>query len=263
MFKKTEFPALKGLEITRPIIFFDLETTGVDVAEDRIVEIALLKYHPDGRVEDFHSYIDPERAIPKAASDVHGVTAMTVLEAPTFKDIAPALNSFFADSDIGGYNSNNFDIKMLFREFERAGIFFNYTDKALLDVCNIFKLRENRTLTAAVKFYVNEEIEEAHTAMGDVISTVKVLNGQFEKYDDLEPEITALARYSCYDQEIVDVSGNFYRSEKTGEIHFAKGKHKGKRCIDCRDYLRWMAGEESFPMDTKYVIKCLLRDGKY
>lgn len=249
------------LNLQKPICFIDLETTGTSTSEDRIVEIAILKVtqlEATMTEESKCLKINPQIPIPKGASDVHGITDEMVKDAPTFKQISKGVLEFIEDCDIAGFNIIAFDVPLLFNEFERVGVNWDYKSHMLIDVCNIFKIREERTLSAAVQFYCNEKHEDAHGAEGDNEATKKVFFRQLEMYQDLPSDIVELSLYSNYGKQVVDINGFFVKDE-SGEIIFRTGKHKGKVAKKEKDYLQWMTGPKAtFSSDTKKIAQQLL-----
>ncbi len=233
------------LNLERPIIFFDLETTGTNVTHDRIVELSYIKIYPDGREEKKTRRINPEMPIPPASTAIHHITDEDVKDEPTFRQIAKSLLSIFEGSDIAGYNSNKFDVPVLMEEFGRCGINFDIAGRRFIDVQNIFHKMEQRTLVAAYKFYCGANLEDAHSALADTQATYEVLLGQLAKYPELEND--DLAARIVLDDNDVPV--------------FNFGKHKGKAV---RDVLRrepsffdWIM-QGDFPKNTKDVL-CQLK----
>lgn len=241
----------------RPICFFDLETTGTDKMNDRIVEIAIIEW--DGEIKNqYHSYVNPGMPIPSAATEVHGITNEMVLKAPFFKTIAEDVFSFIAGCDLGGFNSNAFDIPMLYVELNRSGLNLDLKDINFIDACNIFKRKEERTLSAASKFYTGDPHENAHSAMDDVLATINVFNAQLERYPELKEKSQAeLAVYCNYDRPRCDLAGNF-QIDNDGDYIFTFGKHKGLKAKTQPDYLLWMYRQDFLP-DTKQIIQSLLK----
>lgn len=239
----------------KPIVFFDLETTGTDVQKDRIVEIAIIKIDGDQQIE-YSTRVNPGIPIPKTASDVHGITDDLVKEYPSFNMIAQQVFNMFDGCDIGGYNSNTFDIPMLYNELLRRGLQLDLSASSFLDACVIFKRMESRTLTAAVKFYLDNDHEGAHGALADVRATIEVLKAQKERYRDLSNlSIQELALYCNYDKPRADLSGNF--AIENGEYMMNFGKHKGTKAKECKSYLSWMLQQDFMP-DTKAIIVKIL-----
>ncbi|RZK48664.1 MAG: 3'-5' exonuclease [Pedobacter sp.] len=253
------------LNLKRPLAFFDLEATGVNVGADRIVEIAILKINIDGSQELKTCRVNPEIKIPLEASLIHGIYDEDVKDLPTFKEIALDIQDFLGDSDLAGYNSNKFDIPLLLEEFLRSGIDFNMSDRKTVDVQNIFHQMEQRTLKAAYKFYCHQELENAHQAEADIKATYEVLLAQLEKYKDVEFEskdgvksvpvqndIDALHNFTNLNK-VVDFAGRMVYNEEGKEvINF--GKHKGKVVEDVfsmePSYYSWMK-QGDFPLYTK------------
>jgi DNA polymerase-3 subunit epsilon len=240
------------LKLERPICFLDVETTGVDVEKDRIVELSILKLFPDG-LENLKSIrINPGISIPKEASDIHGITDDLVKDLPKFEAYSKGIFDFIQDSDVVGYNSNRFDVPFIYYSLQRAGIDWDWHSINLVDVCGIFKIKEERTLAAAVKFYVGEDHQGSHTAEGDVKATRAVFFHQLARYEDLPKDFKELARFSNWGNDIVDMAGKFTKDEK-GNIIFNFGKHKGKIAKTEKAYLQWMCNQGDFPSDTKKI----------
>lgn len=250
------------LSLKKPIVFFDLETTGTDVAKDRIVEISILKLHPDGKKEMKTRRVNPGIPIPRGASEVHGIYDEDVREEPTFKALAKSLAQFIGNSDLAGYNSNKFDVPLLVEEFLRVGVDFEISQRNLVDVQNIFHKMEQRTLVAAYKFYCQKDLENAHSAEADNIATYEVLEAQIERYSELENDIEYLAEFSMR-QKNADLIGRIVYDEEGNEV-FNFGKHKGKSVSsvlkDEPSYYAWMM-KGDFPEYTKKILtKIKLRD---
>ena len=257
------------LKLKRPLVFFDLETTGVNVATDRIVEVSFLKVMPDGEETVYTKKINPEIPIPAESSFFHGIYDEDVKDAPNFKAIAVELAAFIADGDLAGYNSNKFDVPMLMEEFLRAGVDFSLEGRAFVDVQNIFHQMEQRTLKAAYKFYCNENLENAHTAEADVRATYEVLKAQLEKYEGAAFEdkhgvvshpvvndVEALHAFTNLSKP-VDFAGRLvYNADGQETINF--GKHKGKPIVEVFEqepsYYAWMQNGD-FPLYTKKVLE--------
>lgn len=251
------------MNLIRPLVFFDLETTGTDVSNDRIVEFGAIKIYPDspGNVKNMtgtmHYRINPGIPIPPSATAVHGITDEDVKDKPTFSDLSFEILSFFLDSDIAGFNCLKFDLPLLYTEFHRAGINWHYKNHKLIDVRNIFIQKESRDLSSAVKFYLNKDLENAHGAIVDTAATIEVFKAQLEKYQDLPQTIEELEIYSNYGNKILDLKGSF-KYNADNEIVFNFGKHKDKLAIRERSYLEWML-KSDFPEDTKDIIRGLLK----
>jgi len=245
-----------NLKFERPIVFFDLETTGLNVAKDRIVSITVLKVMPDGSTEGKSAIINPEIKIPKEASDVHGITNEMVEGKPTFKQISKSLHVFMKDCDIAGYNNNVFDNVMLCEEFSRVGLNFPEGFVRSIDVCAIFKKMEQRTLAAAYKFYVNKDLDDAHTSTADTIATLEILAAQLNKYDELKGKTIDEISDFCKTDNRVDLAGKIIKNEQ-GEYLFNFGKHKNEKISDNKKYAEWMLTQD-FSCNTKAVIKDVL-----
>lgn len=259
------------LNLSKPIVFFDLETTGVKVATDRIVEIALLKIMPDDTQELYLTKINPGIPIPAVVTKIHGISDEDVKDSPSFKDIAHKLNHFIGNADLAGYNSNKFDIPLLFEEFLRADINFEIKGRRLVDVQNIFHKMEQRTLSAAYRFYCNNELIDAHSAEADTRATYEILLAQIEKYQindenkantnknpSISNDIQALHDFSSSNLS-ADLVGHIGFDEMRNEI-FNFGKYKGHLVEDVfkkePSYYDWMMKSE-FPLLTKNVITAI------
>ncbi len=244
------------LNLTKPIIFFDLETTGIDVATDRIVELSIVRIENNGNRQSMTMRLNPEKHIPAEASAVHGIFDADVKDCPTFKDKAEELKKIFDGCDLAGFNSNRFDIPVLAEEFIRAGVIIDLNSPRRVDVQNIYHKLERRTLTAAYKFYCNKDLENAHSALADTEATLEVLEAQLDHYpEELKNDIEFLADYSSRDN-FVDFAGRFAYNEKGEEIvNF--GKHKGRLVKDVLrvepSYYNWMM-QSDFTMNTKQVL---------
>ncbi|HPF11629.1 MAG TPA: 3'-5' exonuclease [Flavobacteriaceae bacterium] len=243
------------LQLHKPICFFDLETTGINVASDRIVEISILKVFPNGNRESHTWRVNPEMPIPKQASAVHGITDEMVASEPTFRELASTVYQLLKDSDLGGFNSNRFDIPLLAEELLRAEIDFDMKKALSVDVQTIFHKMEKRTLEAAYKFYCDKTLEDAHSAAADTMATYEVLKAQLAKYPDLENNIPFLADFSSH-REFADFAG-FIGYDKNGEEVFNFGKHKGVLVEEVLEkepgYFGWLLNAD-FPLYTKKVL---------
>ncbi len=243
------------LVLQRPICFFDLETTGINVAKDRIVEIAILKVFPNGNKESKTWLVNPEMKIPKEVIAVHGITDEKVANEPTFKQLANEIYALIKDSDLGGFNSDRFDIPLLAEEMLRADIDFDMKNRRSVDVQTIFHKMEKRTLGAAYKFYCDKELIDAHAAAADTLATYEVLLAQIEKYSDLENDVAALSDFSTRKKSL-DFAG-FILEDKNGEPIFSFGKHKFKKVADVLEsepgYYSWIM-QADFPLYTKKVL---------
>lgn len=219
------------IELTKPIIWFDTETTGVNVATDRIIEIGCVKINPDGSRDPRLMRLNPGVPIPATASDVHGIFDKDVETASTFARVGRGMYNFFKGCDIGGFNSNDFDVVLLAEEFSRIGIFFPDPGTRFVDANVIFKKMEARTLTAAVRFYLDEDHEGAHSAREDTEATIRVFEAQLQKYDDLKKmtfdELCVFSSYDDPELTKIDIGGKICR-DKNGQYIYNFGKHKGK-----------------------------------
>ncbi len=245
------------LNLKRPIIFFDLETTGIDTVHDRIVELCYIKVWPNGNEESKAMRINPMMHIPEQSSNIHGIYDDDVKDCPTFKDIAADLLKVMEGSDLAGFNSNKFDIPLLCEEFLRAGFNFDITNSQCVDVQNIYHKLERRTLIAAYKYYCGKDLENAHSAMADTRATLEVLEAQLDRYpEDLKNDISFLAEFSRMNNN-VDFAGRIIRNDKGVEV-FNFGKHRGKAVADVLrridpNYYPWMM-QGDFPQNTKQVL---------
>ncbi|MBO7467631.1 MAG: 3'-5' exonuclease [Bacteroidaceae bacterium] len=250
------------LNITKPVVFFDLETTGTSVTNDRIVEISYLKVFPDGREISKTSRVNPGMPIPPQATSVHHISDEDVKDCPTFAQIAREIANVFEGSDIAGFNSNRFDIPMLAEEFLRAGVDFDFSKHRFIDVQVIFHKMEQRTLTAAYKFYCGKDLDDAHSAAGDTRATYEVLKAQLDRYDNLQNDVKWLSDYTSFTRN-VDFSGHFIYDDNGKEI-INFGKYKGRSLAEVikRDpsYYDWIM-KSDFPLNTKQVLtKIRLRE---
>ncbi|WP_436415117.1 exonuclease domain-containing protein [Petrimonas sp.] len=251
------------LNLKNPLVFFDLETTGINITKDRIVEISLLKVHPNGKEEIKSRRINPEMPIPSLATAIHGITDDDVKDCPTFKQVAKSLADMLEGCDLAGFNSSRFDVPMLSEEFLRAGVDFDMSKRKFVDVQIIFHKKEPRTLEAAYKFYCDKELENAHSAEADTVATYEVLKSQLERYPDLENDIAFLSKeYSSFNNN-VDFAGRIVLDENSVEV-FNFGKHKGKPVAQILrnepSYYSWMM-DGDFPLNTKQMLtKIRLRE---
>ncbi|WP_159950763.1 3'-5' exonuclease [Polaribacter septentrionalilitoris] len=244
------------LNLTKPIVFFDLETTGVNIGTDRIVEISILKVFPNGNKESKTWLVNPEIEIPKEATDVHGITNEEVVTEPTFKELAPKVSEMIADSDLAGFNSNRFDIPLLAEELMRAGIDFDMKTRKAIDIQVIFHKKEQRTLSAGYQFYCGKELEGAHGAEADTNATYEILLAQLEKYDDIENSVDALSEFSTHGKR-ADFAGFILMNDEDKEI-FSFGKYKGRTVEEVLKenpgYNNWIQNAD-FPLYTKKVLR--------
>ena len=265
------------LHLKKPLVIFDLETTGTDLSKDRIVELAMIKLSPDGTVEkkpeqrgpEHRGLIKPERPIPIETSLIHGIYDADVVDKPTFRQYAKSMSEFIEGCDLGGFNSNRFDVPFLAEEFLRAGIDFGVEERNLIDVQNIFHMMEQRTLRAAFRFYCDKELDGAHEALPDTEATLEVLLAQLERYetkvvkasngDDIGPvpvDMDALHIF-CQRQRFADLAGRFVYDD-ADQVLFNFGQHKGKTVESILranpGYFGWMMGAD-FPEYTKRVLR--------
>lgn len=251
------------LNLKRPIVFFDLETTGINIMTDRIVEVSLLKVFPDGTTDVRSHRLNPTVPIPPETTAVHHITDDDVRDCPTFADMAAELHEFFDGCDIAGFNSNKFDVPMLIEEFGRCGLPFDVDGRKFIDVQNIFHKKEQRTLVAAYRFYCGRELEGAHSALADTRATYEVLLGQLEKYDDLDNDVDALAEYSRQGRNL-DLAGRIVLNDNDQPI-FNFGKHKGKQVEEVfrrePGFFTWILSGD-FPKNTKDVVLRLMTQYK-
>jgi len=259
------------LNLKRPLCFLDLETTGINIGKDRIVEICLIKVMPDGAEEVLEQRINPEMPIPAEVTALHGISDFDVKDKPTFKEFAPSLLKFIGNSDLAGFNALRFDIPLLVEEFMRAEIDFDIRTRRIVDVQNIFHKMEPRNLSAAYKFYCNKELENAHTALSDTKATLEILKSQLVRYENtdflntdgvvsqpVKNNIEALASFS-QQHPGADLAGHIIYNENGKEI-FNIGKHKGKLVEEVfrvePQYYEWMMRAD-FPLYTKKIITAI------
>lgn len=245
------------LHLSRPVVFFDLETTGLEVSKDRVVQIAMIKFSPDGRQEDFMMMINPGIPIPSSASAIHHITDADVANAPQFEKAAVAISAFVQGCDLGGYNALKFDLPLLTAEFQRCGHVFPDPQTATADAYQIFVKKEKRDLAAAYAFYCGKTLENAHDARADVSATLEVFLKQIERYGDLGPTVADIQRMT-EPVNSLDAAGKLQKNE-IGEIVFTFGKNRGKKVADCLDYARWMLGAD-FSADTKDILRKVIAD---
>ena len=245
-----------NLSLTKPIIFFDLETTGVNIATDRIVEISILKVFPNGNKESKTWLVNPEIEIPAEASAIHGITNEKVVMEPTFKELAITVNDMIYDCDLAGFNSNRFDIPLLAEELMRAGIDFDMKNRKAIDVQVIFHKKEQRTLSAGYQFYCGKNLDDAHSAEADTNATYEILLAQLDKYSDIENTVDALSEFSSHGER-ADFAGFVLFNDDKKEI-FSFGKYKGRTVeevlIENPGYHAWMQNAD-FPLYTKKVLR--------
>ena len=243
------------LNLKNPLVFFDLETTGIDIVKDRIIEISYVKVFPNGKEESKTMRINPGMPIPPASTAIHGITDDDVKDCPLFKNVAKQLAAQIEGCDLAGYNSNRFDIPLLAEEFLRAGVDIDLTRRKFIDVQTIFYKMEQRTLAAAYKFYCQKSLENAHTAAADTMATYEVLKAQLDRYPELKNDVTFLSEFSSFTNN-VDFAGRMVYNEKNQEV-FNFGKYKG-RLVEVflkqePAYYSWMMNGD-FPLNTKQKL---------
>lgn len=245
-----------NVKLKKPLVFFDLETTGVNIGTDRIVEIAILKVHPNGNKESYTWLVNPEIEIPAEATAVHGITNEKVVTEPTFKELAPKVNEVIEGCDLAGFNSNRFDIPLLAEELMRAGIDFDMSERKAIDVQVIFHKKEQRNLSAGYKFYCGKILEDAHSAAADTKATFEILEAQIDRYDDLDNTVEALSEFSTHSKR-ADFAGFILFNEEKKEI-FSFGKYKGRLVEEVLKenpgYNSWIQNAD-FPLYTKKVLR--------
>ena len=246
------------LQLKRPLCFFDLETTGVQISKDRIVEISILKIFPNGTQESKTWLVNPEMPIPAETTEIHGITNEKVANEPVFKQIATTIYDMIKGCDLGGFNSNRFDIPLLAEELLRVGVDFDMKSTVAIDVQTIFHKMEKRTLSAAYKFYCDKDLENAHSAEADTIATYEVLKAQLDRYPELENDMKFLSEFSSR-KAFADFAG-FIAFNKEGKEIFSFGKHKGKLVETVMDqepgYFGWLQNAD-FPLYTKKVLTAI------
>ena len=243
------------LDLERPICFFDLETTGTSIVNDRIIEIAIIKIFPEGSKKEKVWRVNPQCPIPKGATLIHGITDEDVENEPSFKELSNDIYNFIKNSDLAGYNLDRFDIPLLVEEMLRANIDFNFDNVKSIDVQTIFHKMEQRTLAAALKFYCNKEHKNAHSALADTRATYDVLLGQLRKYDELKSDVKFLSKFST-NKKLVDFAG-FIVYDEDGDESFSFGKHKGEKVKTIMKkepgYFGWIMNAD-FPIYTKKIL---------
>ncbi len=252
-----------NLNLTKPLAFFDLETTGIDVSKDRIVEIAVVKVLPDNSVLEVVDRVNPGIPIPKGASDVHGIHDEDVKDAPRFADIAKKYFDLLNDSDWAGYNSHRFDFPFVVEEFGRSGFVFDMSERKLVDVQRVFHLMEPRNLSAAYKFYCEKILDGAHGALADTRATLQILGAQLDRYPEkIKNDISFLHNFTK-DGDFVDLSRRMYRDNGVPKFNF--GKHKGRPVAEVLkfepNYYDWIM-KSDFPLDFKDKLTALKNEMK-
>ncbi len=243
------------LKLTKPLVFFDLETTGINIATDRIVEISILKVNPNGKEEIYTQRVNPIISIPKEVSDIHGITNEDVVNEPTFNEIAQKVSDLIKGCDLAGFNSNRFDIPLLAEEMLRSKVDFDMKNRLAIDVQTIFHKMEQRNLSAGYRFYCDKELENAHSAEADTLATYEILKAQIDKYDELENDTKKLSEFSIQ-RKRADFAGFILFNDQNEEI-FSFGKYKGRKVSDVLNenpgYFNWIQNAD-FPLYTKKVL---------
>ena len=244
-----------NITLERPMVFFDLETTGIQIATDRIVEISILKVFPNGNKESKTWLVNPEMEIPKEAFDIHGISNEKVVTEPTFNELAAEVSKMIEGCDLAGFNSNRFDIPLLAEEMLRANVNFDMQNRKAIDVQVIFHKKEQRTLSAGYAFYCDKDLENAHSAEADTMATYEILEAQIAKYDDVESDVDFLSSYSTHSKR-ADFAGFILLDSEEVAI-FSFGKYKGTKVVDVfrtnPGYYNWMQNAD-FPLYTKKVL---------
>jgi DNA polymerase-3 subunit epsilon len=243
------------LKLSKPICFFDLETTGIDISKDRIVEIAIFKVFPNGNKESKTWLVNPTIPIPSETTAIHGISNEKVASEPTFAELSSTIYNMIKDCDLAGFNSDRFDIPLLAEELLRAGVDFDMKNTVAVDIQTIFHKKEERTLGAAYKFYCGETLENAHSAQADTMATYEILKSQFDRYSDLPHDMKSLSEYTTR-KKTADFAG-FIIIDKDGDEAFSFGKHKGVKVDKVLEtepgYFSWIQNAD-FPLYTKKVL---------
>ena len=251
------------LNLKNPLIFFDLETTGINITKDKIVEISYIKIYPNGNKETKTLRINPGMPIPPESTQIHHITDADVANAPTFKEVAKELANTVEGCDIAGFNSNRFDLPLLSQEFLNAGVDIDFSRRKFIDVQTIYHKMEQRNLSAAYKFYCGKNLEDAHSALADTAATYEVLKAQLDKYPNLENSVDFLAKFSTQNKN-VDLAGRMIYNDKGVEV-FNFGKYKGKPVEEVLQhdtgYYGWIMNGD-FPLNTKQMLTRIKLRGK-
>ncbi len=247
------------LKLTRPLIFFDIESTGLDTAKDRIIDLSTFSVNPDGTKQITNFRFNPGIPIPPSSTSIHGIKNSDVKDSPFFKDRVEEVYKLFSNCDVAGYNIFNFDIPLLVEEFLRCGKEWPHTDTKAVDAYTIFAKKLPRNLTGAYKFFCDKDLENAHSAEADIRATEEIFNSQLDKYSDIGEDVEHINQFCIEGQKpIVDYAKRLTYNEK-GEVVFNFGKNKGKRVIDEREYARWMY-KTDFPLNTKNALKKIFNE---
>lgn len=249
-----------NIKLERPLAFFDLETTGLDISSDRIIEISILKLFPNGKKISKTWLINPEVTIPKESTLIHGITNEQVKNSPKFKDISIEVKNMLVDADLAGYNSNKFDIPLLMEEFLRCKVDFNLKEKKKIDIQNIFHKMEKRDLTTAYNFYCSKRLTNAHSAESDTKATYEILISQIDKYKNLENNVNFLDNFSNIGEKFIDAAG-FVRINDNNEEIFSFGKYKNRSLKEVFNtnpgYFSWIKNA-NFPIYTKNIVNDII-----
>ena len=253
-----------NLNLRNPLIFFDLETTGIDIATDRIVELSFLKINPNGEEESKTMRINPTVPIPAKVTAIHGISDEDVKDSPTFSEVARSLTRVFEGCDFAGYNSNKFDIPLLAEEFLRCDVDIDLKKRKFIDIQVIFHKKEQRTLSAAYKFYCDKNLEDAHSAEADTRATYEVLKAQLDRYQDLANDMDELSKFSSHNRNVDFLGRIVYDDDGTEVFNF--GKYKGQPVEEVlkKDpgYYGWMMNGQ-FPLYTKNVLTSIKLRGAF
>jgi DNA polymerase-3 subunit epsilon len=248
--------------LTRPLVFFDLETTGTNLGKDRVVEVAMVRVEPDGARVEFNQRVNPGVPIPPSSTEIHGISDADVKDMPPFQEVAPRVAALLKDADVAGYNIRRFDIPLLEEEFRRVGVDWKQGDAKVVDAYEVFQKYVSHSLEGAVRFYCNRSHQDAHSAMADVVATMDVLSAQVERYPDLPRDVEALAAavVPARVEKQVDPQGKLVKTT-TGEIAINFGQHKGQTLSQMAkshpDYLRWILAKDFHPSVMEAVRAAL------
>jgi DNA polymerase-3 subunit epsilon len=247
-----------NIQLDRPIAVFDLETTGINISQDKIIEIAILKIHPDGNKEKYEKRVNPGIKMEPENMAIHGITNEDLADCPSFSEVATEIKTFIEGCDFGGFNSNKFDVPLLVEEMLRVDESFDISDRKFVDVQNIFHKMEKRTLEAAYKFYCDKPLINAHSALADAEATWEILNAQIERYESIAADVDFLSDFSLqHDNSRADFAGRLAKNSKE-EVLYNFGKNRGKTVEQIHKsepgYYGWLMGAD-FPLHTKQVLK--------
>lgn len=245
-----------NVQMSKPIIFFDIETTGLDISKDRIVEIYAKRIFPNQAEDEFYSKVNPEIHVPQQAVKVHGLSNDVLKNEPTFQQIGQKLFDFFQNCDVGGYNIIRFDVPFLIEEFLRNDFENPLEDANFADSMLIFHKMMPRNLAGALHYYTGEKLENAHSAKADVLATIEIFNSQLHRHSELPSNVKEIEKFSMNGRSVIDFGGYFVK-DQSGDIVFNFGKYRNKKALDHTDYLDWMLNND-FPIQTKQFIQSLL-----